>query len=165
MANNMMNEKNGAPSSFVIGIILLFLFPPLGVILILFSFFGSALKNSMQPQQKGIVQKKTDFSGVSKAMTKGRIEHSHTYDNHGPDYCGTSGAMIQNVVHNHSYDTYDADYCGTAFSKESGSGGAVRANKKSAAFYNRKTTEQIYNELVNRKTDYSGVDPNILKRG
>lgn len=189
MATNT-NTNNTVGVMLIIGFVLIGLLPPVGIMIIIITLRLAATKNNTGAQGKT-----TDYSGMNKAMVPKNVNHNHNYNNHATDYCGTDKATVGNATHNHNYGNHANDYCGTDSAmignvartpmvmsannnqavnsqprvnqqnSNNQKGARTQSARKRASYYDGKTNEQIYNELVNRKTDYSGVDPNILKRG
>lgn len=90
-------------------------------------------------------EKKTDYSGMNKNMVSKQVQHQHNYGAHQTDFCGTDKLMAKYT---------GADRVTTTV-----------VNNPKRSYYDNKSTAQIYAELVNRKTDYSGVNKNLLRRG
>lgn len=188
--NNTNNSNNSIGIMLIIGFVLIGLLPPVGILIIIIAVRLGAAKTTTRAQGKT-----TDYSGMNKAMVPKNINHNHNYNNHTTDYCGADKATVGPATHNHNYSNHANDFCGTDSAmignvartpmatpannkpvasnqprtnhQQSNNQKTVRvqSSRKRASYYDGKTNEQIYNELVNRKTDYSGVDPNILKRG
>lgn len=157
----MGNNKNKENPSYIIvmGIIALTVFPPLGILILVIGIMSYVAKAD---KSGNAAEKKTDYSGMSRDMLKA-VRHEHSYNKEGTDFCGVSDKLTDHASHQHDYSVHEDDYCG--MNEDMIANVTPKPKKLRKRGYDKNTTDQIYNELINRKTDYSGVDPNILRRG
>lgn len=156
MDKNKKNQNSLIP--IIVGMALI-AFTPLGIFIVIFWFVYCAMKAD---KSGNTAEKKTDYSGMSKDMLKSG-GHEHSYDKEGTDFCGVSGKLAENTLHSHDYSIHENDYCG--MDDDMILNVTPKPKKPSKGKFDNKADDRIYNELINRKTDYSGVDPNILRRG
>ena len=152
-----MNQNERQATSImliVFGFVLISLVPLIGIVFLIIGFKGlsDSAKQNNKTSSVGAGHKHTDFSGMNKNMVTQPRNHVHCYDSNQADYCGSSVQIQRSAAAKPSIPVN-----ATA---------RVRNNSYSSnVYFDGKTKEQIYREMISRKTDYSGVDPNILKRG
>lgn len=144
---NNQNMSKGHIVAIIVFFIVMFLFPFFGILLFFVGFVY--ILSKIQRVYNG--EKKTDYSGMNKSMVSSQVVHQHDYRKKTTDFCGTDKNIAGKAKHEHNFSSHATDFCGT--------------DKKMTKGYDNRDTAQIYDDMVNRKTDYSGVNPNLLKRG